>query len=69
MSDDRLLRNSYRFFSADHDVGDAVRAFRARYGVLPTETPFSDGRYLYVGPVPENAEPRGRSVTASLLDE
>ena len=57
MSDDRLQRNAYRFFTKDHDMADAVRLFRQRYGVLPSETPFTDEHYLYVGPVPEKALP------------
>lgn len=57
MSDDRLRRSAYQFFTKDHDVGDAVRSFRVRYGALPAEKPWTDDRYLYVGPVPVSALP------------
>jgi hypothetical protein len=55
MSDPRLRSNFYRFYTKDHDVADAVRLFRLHYGVMPSETPFTDDKHLYVGPTPEKA--------------
>lgn len=43
---------TYRCWTADTPVDDAIAAFRARYGCEP-ERVYIGGSMLWVGPVPE----------------
>ena len=60
-----LARGLWRGFTVDHDEADAARRFEQRYG-QPPEYIVEDRGVLWVGPIPEGAEPRQRLVENAL---